>query len=43
MKNRSHIYNINRLRSRIGHKYTNKKKCHSSMMVIYIKQHLSNI
>ena len=43
VKNRSHIYNINRRRSRIGHKYTNKKKCHSSMMVVCIKQHPSNI
>ena len=43
MKNRSHRYNINRPRSRYGHKYDKYKKCLSVMMVICIKQHLSNI
>ena len=41
MKNRSHIYKINRPRPRHGHKYRKYKKCLSMMMLIYIiKQHL---
>ena len=43
MKNRSHRYDINRSRSRHGHKYSKYKKCLSVMMLICIKQHLSNI
>ena len=43
MKNRSHRYDINRPRSRHGHKYSKYKKCLSMMMLICIKQHLSNI
>ena len=43
MTNRSHRYNINRPRSRYGHKYSKCKKCLSMMIVICIKQHLSNI
>ena len=43
MKNRSYAYDINRPRLRNGHKYTNYNMSHSTMMVIYIKQHLSNI
>ena len=43
MKNRSQIYDINRSRSRHGHKYTKYKNYHSIMVVICIKQHLSNI
>ena len=43
MKNRSHRYETNRLRLRHGHKYTIYKMCFSIMMVIYNKQHLSNI
>ena len=39
---RSHRYNINRPRSRRGHKYSKYKKCLSMMMLISIKQHLSN-
>ena len=39
MKNTSHIYYINTPRPRHGHKYTKYK----IMMVICIKQHLSNI
>ena len=42
-KNRSHRYDINRPRSRHGHKYSKYKKCLSMMMLICIKQHLSNI
>ena len=43
MKNRSHRYDINRIRSRHGHKYTKYKTCIGIMIVICIKQHLSNI
>ena len=40
---RSHTYYINRPRSRRGHKYSEYKKCLSTIMLIYIKQHLSSI
>ena len=41
-KNRSHRYDISR--SIHGHKYSKyKKKCLSMMMLICVKQHLSNI
>ena len=40
-KNRSYRYDINRPRH--GHKYTKYKICLCIMMVICIKQHLSNI
>ena len=43
MKNRSHRYDKNKPRSRHGHKYTTNKMCPSIMMVICIKQHLSNV
>ena len=43
MKNRSSRYDINRSRCRHGHKYTKYKICLDIMMVICIKQHLSNI
>ena len=43
MKNRSHRYDINRIRRRHGHKYTKYKTCIGIMIVICIKQHLSNI
>ena len=43
MKNRSHIRDINRPRSRHGHKYSKYKKCLGMAMPISIKQHLSNI
>ena len=43
MKNRSHRYDIIRPRPRHGHRYTKYEICLSIMMVIYIKQHLSNI
>ena len=42
-KNRSHRYDINRLRSRHGLNYTKFKICLSIVMAICIKQHLSNI
>ena len=42
MKNRSHTYDINRPRSRNGHKYCKYKMCLSEMMLIFIEQHLSN-
>ena len=43
MKKRSHRYDINRPRSRHGHKYGKCKKCLSKMIPLYIKQQLSNI
>ena len=43
MKNRSHRCDINRRRSRHGHKYNKCKKCLRMMMLICTKQHLSNI
>ena len=43
IKNRSHRCEINKPRSRHGHKYSESKKCLSMMVLIYIKQHLSNI
>ena len=43
MENRSHRYDINRARSMHRHKYTKYKIRLSIMMVICIKQHLSNI
>ena len=39
----SHRYDINRPRSRHGHKYSKYKKCLSIMMLICIKKQLSNI
>ena len=42
MKKRSSKYDINRPRRRHGHKYTKYKICLDIMMVICIKQHLSN-
>ena len=43
IKNRSHTYDINRPRPRHGHEYIKYNMCHSLMMVIRIKQPLSNI
>ena len=43
MKNKSHRYIINRPRPRHRNKYTTYEMCLSIMMVICIKQHLSNI
>ena len=43
IKNKSHRYDINRPRSRHGHKYSKYKKCLTMMMLTCIKQHLSNI
>ena len=43
MKNRLHRYGINIPRFRHVHKYTKYKMCLSMIMVICIKQHLSNI
>ena len=43
LKNGSHRYDINRPRSRNGHKYSKYKKFLSMMMLICIKQNLSNI
>ena len=42
MKNSLHKYEINKPRPRHGHKYTKHKICDNRMMVICIKQHLSN-
>ena len=38
----SHRYDINRPKSRHGHRYSKQKKCLSMIMLICIKQHLSN-
>ena len=43
MKNRSHRYDIKRLRPRHGHKYSKYKKYLSMMMLLCIKQYLTNI
>ena len=44
MKNRSYRYNVNRPRSRHGHKYSTYKKCLTVMiMLTCIKQQLTNI
>ena len=43
MKNRSNRYDINRLKSRHGHKYGKYKECLTMMMLICIKHYLSNI
>ena len=43
MKNRWHRYDINRHGLRHGCKYTKYEMCLTIMMVICIKQHLSNI
>ena len=43
MKNRLYRYNIYRPRPTYGHKYTKYKMTLSIIMVICIKQHLSNI
>ena len=43
MKNRSQRYDTNRPRPRHGPKYTKYKMCPNIIMVICIKQHLSNI
>ena len=41
-KKRSSRYDINRPRRKLGHKYAKYKICLDAMMVICIKQHLSN-
>ena len=43
IKNISHRYDTNRHRPRYGHKYSKYKKCLSMMLLICIKEHLSNI
>ena len=43
MKSKSKRYDLNRSGPRHGHKYTKYKMCLSIMMIICIKQHLSNI
>ena len=43
MKTRSHRYDINRLRPKHGGKYTKYKRCLSMMMLISLREHLSNI
>ena len=39
---KSHKYDINRPRSKHGHKYSKYEKCLNMMMLSCIKQHLSN-
>ena len=43
VKSRSHRYDLNRPSPKNGHKHTKYKMCLNIMMVICIKQHLSNI
>ena len=43
MKNRPHRYDINRPTSRHEHKISKLKTCFTMMMLICIKEHLSNI
>ena len=43
MKNRLHRYDVNRPTSRHAQKYSKYKSCLSMMMLICIKQQLSNI
>ena len=43
LKKKSQRYDINRPSSRHGHKYRKYKKCLSMTMVIFVKQHVSNI
>ena len=43
MKNRSHRYDVNQPRSKHGHKYSKYKKGLTMVILICIKQHLSNI
>ena len=42
-KKRLHRYDINGIRPRDGHKYTKYKMCLSLMILVCVKQHLSNI
>ena len=43
MKNRSYRYDINRTRFRQGHKYSTYKKYLTMIILICVKQHLTNI
>ena len=43
IKNRLHRHDINRPRPRHGNRISKYRKCLSMMMLICIKQHLSNI
>ena len=43
IKNRSYRYDINRTRSRHGHKYIKYKICLSMIMAMWKKQHLTKI
>ena len=43
MKNKSHRHNINRPRPSYGLRYSKHRKSLSMMVLICIKQHLSNI
>ena len=43
MKEVSHRSDRNKPRPRHGHRYTKYKVCFSLMMIVYTKQHLSNI
>ena len=43
MKNRSHRYDINRLRLKHGQKYTKYITCLSIMIPVCIKQHLNKV
>ena len=43
MNKRSHRYDTNRFRSRQGHKHNKHEPCRIMIMLICIKQRLSNI
>ena len=43
MKNSWHRYDIDRTRPKHGYTYTKYKTCLSMMMIMFNKQHLSNI
>ena len=43
IKNRSHRYEIDIPRPRHGHRCTKRKMCLGIMIVLCIKQHISNI
>ena len=43
IKTISHRYDVNRPRKRHGHRYSKYKRCLCMMMLICIKQHVSNV
>ena len=43
VKNKSHRYDINRTKPRLGYEYTKYKMCLIRVMIICHNQHLTNI